>query len=129
MRNAVITLMALFTLNSCNDNYGKHVKLENVTVYYKEPVNKTQAIALADYWVNNNFNGRNPQYLQLEEVENNLILKLIPTDSTYLNELPYETKIMLLMLEDELNYKLFKTHPLSIYLSNNQFNNITSIKD
>lgn len=129
MRTAVITLLALFILNSCADNYGKHVKLDNVTVYYKEPVNKNQAIALADYWINNDFNGRNPQYLQLEEVENKLILKLIPTDSTYLDELPYETKIMLLMLEDELNYKLFKGNNLSIHLSDSQFNKITSIKD
>jgi len=123
----ILLLLAIST--SCGGDYGKHVQLDNVTVYYTEGVDKADALRLLEYWSENGFSGSTPQYMQLSKQKRTYTLKLIPTDSTILNDMPFQTQVLLISLEKELSDNVFPKNNLNIVLSDNQFNKATSITD
>ncbi len=124
-----ITVLLLAVFASCGGDYGKHVQLDNVTVYYTEGVEKTDALRLVKYWSENGFSGSNPQYMQLSKEKRTYTLKLIPTDSTILHDMPFQTQVLLISLEKELSENVFPKNKFNIVLSDNQFNKTTSITD
>mgnify|MGYP007011818900 CR=1 FL=1 len=124
-----LALILLMFITACADNYGKHIQVGNVTVYYTDNVSKDLANEFIDYWVAHEFNGQRPQYMQLSKLDNEIRLKLIASDSTFLTDIPFETQLMLVELESELKKNVFQQYAFRIVLSDNQFNKYNSITD
>lgn len=114
-------------LLACSSDYGKHIQGNNVTVYYTEEVETQEAVKLLEFWVNRGLAGSTQQYLQLNKIDKAYELKLIPSDSTLLNDLPYYVIEPLLRLETELSEKVFDAKPCQIVLSDPQFNKRISL--
>jgi len=108
-------------LFACSSDYGKHIQGNNVTVYYTEGIETDEAVRLLEFWVNRGLSGSTRQYLQLNKVDKAYQLKLIPSDSTLLTDLPFYLIEPLLTLETELSEEVFQAQPCQIVLSDPQF--------
>lgn len=125
-RLGIILLLPLFFL-SCGGDYGKHVQGENVTVYYTEGVQTAEAVKLLEFWVNRPLIGKERQYIQLTKIKEVYQVKLIPSDSMLLSELPFDYIVPLLELESELASVVFAGNPCKLVLSDPQFRQSISI--
>jgi hypothetical protein len=115
-------------LFSCSSDYGKHIQGNNVTVYYTEGIETDEAVRLLEFWVNRGLSGSTRQYLQLNKVDKAYQLKLIPSDSTLLTDLPFYLTVPLMELETELSLEVFESKPCQIVLSDPQFQKSISLR-
>lgn len=118
---SILLVTLVIQLTACESNYGDVVIREGVQVYYLEPVKKSQAVQLADYWMDKKLSGENMQYLQLSESSGILHLKMIANDSTFLVEIPFSVQLELAKLGSMLNYDLYPDQELELIVSDKTF--------
>ena len=114
-------------VTSCDSNYGELVVRDGVQVFYLSPIEKKDAEKLADYWLKNKLTTTQTQYLQLSENQNIIQLKLIPNDSTFLVEIPFDVQIELSKLDSMLNADLFEGKEIQLLLSDKTFSKTKSL--
>jgi hypothetical protein len=119
--------LILSFISSCDSNYGELVVRDGVQVFYLSPIEKKDAESLADYWLKNKLTTTQTQYLQLSENQNIIQLKLIPNDSTFLVEIPFDVQIELTKLDSMLNADLFEDKELQLFLSDKTFSKTKSL--
>ena len=118
---SILLVTIVIQLTACESNYGDVVIRDGVQVYYLEPVKKSQAIQLADYWMDKELSSKNMQYLQLSESSGILHLKMIANDSTFLVEIPFDVQLELAKLDSMLNHDLFPERDLELFVSDKTF--------
>ncbi len=119
-------VVSIFIFTSCVDDYGKHVQADNVTIYYKEPVTKKQASTLLNFWLENQFNGAKPQYMQLRKKDRTIILNLIPSDTNLMWDIPFDVQLVMRDLQSRIDSVVFPDSCFEIRISDNQFNRSVS---
>jgi hypothetical protein len=110
-----------FMMISCDSNYGDVVVRDGVQVFYTSPEIKKHAETLADFWVEHHLTTNQTQYLQLSDAQVSYQLKLIPNDSTLLDEIPFDTQLVLSQLDSLLNHALAFDKEVELYLSDKLF--------
>ena len=108
-------------LASCDSNYGDVVVRDGVQVFYLSPDIKKQAEMLADLWLDNQLTNSQTQYMQLSESSLSYQLKLIPNDSTFFEEIPFETQVHLSKLDSLLNTNPLFDKEIELFLSDKLF--------
>lgn len=118
----IIFFLCLIHLCSCDSNFGEVIVREKVQVYYLEPITKKQAIELANYWENKRFFNHKTQFIQLSGNNEIILLKLIASDSTLLQEIPFDIQLDLYQLDSMLRRDLYPNQELQILISDRLFN-------
>ncbi len=95
-------IISFLLFSSCGTDYGNKLESEELDVFYTEIDNEPHARNIALYWKNHNMLGSKKQYLQLDEEDDILILKLIATDKFNPASFPFEERLLLKRLQDSL---------------------------
>jgi len=109
----------MILLVSCGQSMGDRIDIENLKVFYLEPLEKDKAIEFARYWKNQNFLGEEDQFIQLSISENGIILVKIIEKEKYHNEyLSIEVLALLSELERKLEKDVFQKSVVIIITDN-----------
>jgi hypothetical protein len=110
-------------LLSCGMPMGDTVKTadEKVTVFYLEKVPKQKAVKFLRYWKNNGFIGEEPQVIQLDLMNDDVIaVKLIEKSMYHEKSLSIHEQSLLQELERNLETEVFNQE-VSIIITDNTF--------
>lgn len=118
--------LVFLVFTSCGANYGNKLESDELDVFYKQVENEELARKIALYWKENDFLGAKKQYLQLDEQNEVLLLKIISTEKFNPDTFTFDERAKLRELQDSLQ-PLVKPKRLEIVIAKNNFETIYNI--
>ena len=119
------TFLLLFAV-SCGNDYGNKLESDEIDVFYINPEHEELARNIANYWKENDLLGSKKQSVQLDEENDVLVLKIIPTEKYDPSSFSFDERALLKQLQDSLQSRV---HPkrLEIVIANTNFETVHNI--
>lgn len=115
-------------LASCGVDYGSKFESKELDIYYTKAENEEYAKKIAFYWKEHDLLGHDKQYIQLDEKNELLLLKIIPTEEIDPNTFSFDEMKLLIDLQDSLQAVVVPKR-LEIVLSKNNFETLYNINN
>ena len=123
MKNSFFLLIILL-FSSCSKGYGDKIERGNTTVFYPTKNEKGIAEKLAIYWIKNQIDGKEKQFIRILRYKEAYHLQLILREEFKTSALSFEEMKLFTELQSELNKLIFTSLPCKIILCDGNFKEI-----
>ena len=120
MKNSFFLLVILL-FSSCSKGYGDKIERGNTTVFYTTKNEKVVAEKLAKYWIKNQIDGKEKQFIRILKFKEVYHLQLILREEFKLSALSFEEIKLFTELQSELNKYVFTSLPCKIILCDGNY--------
>ena len=118
------SLFFLLLIVSCSKGFGDKIESGNTTVFYTTENEKGIADKLALYWIKNQINGKEKQFIRIIKYKEAYHLQLISKEDFKASTLSFEEIKLFTELQSELNKLVFTSLPCRIKLCDGNFKEI-----
>lgn len=116
-----LTFLLFVLLFSCTHDYGNRVEGGKLNVFYTADADSSNAKKLAAFFRDNKLLTGKEQTIQLYRSKNSLEIRLIATDTSNLNRMPFEERKLLIDFQKQIESHLNANEPVSLIICDNQF--------
>ncbi len=117
-------LFFLLLIVSCSKGFGDKIENGNTTIFYTNKNEKVVAEKLAKYWIKNQIDGKEKQFIRILKFKEVYHLQLILREEFKLSALSFEEIKLFTELQSELNKLVFTSLPCKIILCDGHFKEI-----
>ena len=117
-------LFFLLLIVSCSKGFGDKIENGNTTIFYTNKNEKVVAEKLAKYWIKNQIDGKEKQFIRILKFKEVYHLQLILREEFKLSALSFEEIKLFTELQYELNKLVFTSLPCKIILCDGHFKEI-----
>jgi hypothetical protein len=117
-------LFFLLLLVSCSKGFGDKIESGNTTIFYTTKNEEIIAKKLAKYWIKNQIDGKEKQFIRIIKYEETYHLQLILREEFKSSALSFEEIKLFTELQSELNELVFTSLPCRIKLCDGNFKEI-----
>ena len=117
-------LFFLLLIVSCSKGFGDKIENGNTTIFYTNKNEKVVAEKLAKYWIKNQIDGKEKQFIRILKFKEVYHLQLILREEFKLSALSFEEIKLFTELQSELNKHVFTSLPCRIKLCDGNFKEI-----
>ena len=117
-------LFFLLLIVSCSKGFGDKIESGNTTIFYTTKNEKVVAEKLAKYWIKNQIDGKEKQFIRTLKFKEVYHLQLILREEFKSSALSFEEIKLFTELQSELNKHVFTLLPCKIFLCDGNFKEI-----
>lgn len=117
-------LFFLLLIVSCSKGFGDKIENGNTTIFYTNKNEKVVAEKLAKYWIKNQIDGKEKQFIRILKFKEVYHLQLILREEFKLSALSFEEIKLFTELQSDLNKHVFTLLPCRIKLCDGNFKEI-----
>ena len=117
-------LFFLLLIVSCSKGFGDKIESGNTTIFYTTKNEKVVAEKLAKYWIKNQIDGKEKQFIRTLKFKEVYHLQLILREEFKLSALSFEEIKLFTELQSDLNKLIFTTLPCKIIICDGNFKEI-----
>ena len=121
---STFSLFFLLLIVSCSKGFGDKIESGNTTIFYTTKNEKVVAEKLAKYWIKNQIDGKEKQFIRILKFKEVYHLQLILREEFKLSALSFEEIKLFAELQSELNKLVFTSLPCKIILCDGNFKEI-----
>lgn len=121
---STFSLFFLLLIVSCSKGFGDKIENGNTTIFYTNKNEKVVAEKLAKYWIKNQIDGKEKQFIRILKYKEAYHLQLILREEFKLSALSFEEIKLFTELQSELNKLVFTLLPCKIILCDGNFKEI-----
>ena len=114
-------LFFLLLIVSCSKGFGDKIESGNTTIFYTNKNEKVVAEKLAKYWIKNQIDGKEKQFIRILKFKEVYHLQLILREEFKLSALSFEEIKLFTELQSELNKYVFTSLPCKIILCDGNY--------
>ena len=114
-------LFFLLLIVSCSKGFGDKIESGNTTIFYTNKNEKVVAEKLAKYWIKNQIDGKEKQFIRILKFKEAYHLQLILREDFKLSALSFEEIKLFTELQSELNKYVFTSLPCKIILCDGNY--------
>ena len=114
-------LFFLLLIVSCSKGFGDKIESGNTTIFYTNKNEKVVAEKLAKYWIKNQIDGKEKQFIRILKFKEVYHLQLILREDFKLSALSFEEIKLFTELQSELNKYVFTSLPCKIILCDGNY--------
>ena len=117
-------LFFLLLIVSCSKGFGDKIESGNTTIFYTTKNEKIVAEKLAKYWIKNQIDGNEKQFIRILRYKEAYHLQLILREEFKSSALSFEEIKLFTELQSDLNKHVFTLLPCRIKLCDGNFKEI-----
>ena len=117
-------LFFLLLIVSCSKGFGDKIENGNTTIFYTNKNEKVVAEKLAKYWIKNQIDGKEKQFIRILKFKEVYHLQLILREEFKSSALSFEEIKLFMELQSDLNKHVFTLLPCRIKLCDGNFKEI-----
>jgi len=117
-------LFFLLLIVSCSKGFGDKIESGNTTIFYTTKNEEIVAKKLALYWIKNQIDGKEKQFIRIIKYKEAYHLQLISKEDFKSSTLSFEEIKLFTELQSELNKYVFTSLPCRIKLCDGNFKEI-----
>ena len=121
---STFSLFFLLLIVSCSKGFGDKIESGNTTIFYTTKNEKVVAEKLAKYWIKNQIDGKEKQFIRTLKFKEVYHLQLILREEFKSSALSFEEIKLFTELQSELNKLIFTTLPCKIIICDGNFKEI-----
>ena len=121
---STFSLFFLLLIISCSKGFGDKIESGNTTIFYTTKNEKVVAEKLAKYWIKNQINGKEKQFIRIIKYKEAYHLQLILREDFKSSTLSFEEIKLFTELQSNLNKLVFTLLPCKIKLCDGNFKEI-----
>ena len=121
---STFSLFFLLLIVSCSKGFGDKIESGNTTIFYTTKNEKVVAEKLAKYWIKNQIDGKEKQFIRILKFKEVYHLQLILREEFKLSALSFEEIKLFTELQSNLNKLVFTFLPCKIKLCDGNFKEI-----
>ena len=121
---STFSLFFLLLIVSCSKGFGDKIENGNTTIFYTNKNEKVVAEKLAKYWIKNQIDGKEKQFIRILKYKEAYHLQLILREEFKLSALSFEEIKLFTELQSNLNKLVFTFLPCKIKLCDGNFKEI-----
>ena len=121
---STFSLFFLLLIISCSKGFGDKIESGNTTIFYTTKNEKVVAEKLAKYWIKNQINGKEKQFIRIIKYKEAYHLQLILREDFKSSTLSFEEIKLFTDLQSNLNKLVFTLLPCKIKLCDGNFKEI-----
>ena len=114
-------LFFLLLIVSCSKGFGDKIESGNTTIFYTTKNEKGIAEKLAIYWIKNQIDGKEKQFIRILKFKEVYHLQLISKEDFKSSALSFEEIKLFTELQSELNKYVFTSLPCKIILCDGNY--------
>ena len=114
-------LFFLLLIVSCSKGFGDKIESGNTTIFYTNKNEKVVAEKLAKYWIKNQIDGKEKQFIRILKYKEVYHLQLISKEDFKSSALSFEEIKLFTELQSELNKYVFTSLPCKIILCDGNY--------
>ena len=118
------SLFFLLLIVSCSKGFGDKIENGNTTIFYTNKNEKVVAEKLAKYWIKNQIDGKEKQFIRINKYKEAYHLQLILREEFKSSALSFEEIKLFTELQSDLNKHVFTLLPCRIKLCDGNFKEI-----
>ena len=118
---STFSLFFLLLIVSCSKGFGDKIESGNTTIFYTTKNEKVVAEKLALYWIKNQIDGKEKQFIRTLKFKEVYHLQLILREEFKLSALSFEEIKLFTELQSELNKYVFTSLPCKIILCDGNY--------
>ena len=118
---STFSLFFLLLIVSCSKGFGDKIESGNTTIFYTIRNEKGIAEKLAIYWIKNQIDGKEKQFIRILKFKEVYHLQLILREEFKLSALSFEEIKLFTELQSELNKYVFTSLPCKIILCDGNY--------
>ena len=121
---STFSLFFLLLIVSCSKGFGDKIESGNTTIFYTTKNEKVVAEKLAKYWIKNQIDGKEKQFIRTLKFKEVYHLQLILREEFKSSALSFEEIKLFTELQSNLNKLVFTLLPCKIKLCDGNFKEI-----
>ena len=121
---STFSLFFLLLIVSCSKGFGDKIESGNTTIFYTTKNEKVVAEKLAKYWIKNQIDGKEKQFIRTLKFKEVYHLQLILREEFKSSALSFEEIKLFTELQSNLNKLVFTSLPCRIKLCDGNFKEI-----
>ena len=121
---STFSLFFLLLIVSCSKGFGDKIESGNTTIFYTTKNEKVVAEKLAKYWIKNQIDGKEKQFIRTLKFKEVYHLQLILREEFKSSTLSFEEIKLFTELQSNLNKLVFTLLPCKIKLCDGNFKEI-----